>query len=408
MPDSVEELKQNLKKLNKARQNLPKDAREEKAELSREIKSIKKRLNAAQNPEALAQEAEKVEAAPRSDYQGEITVKENDFAGWDDFVNTNNASRYHVSEWKDILAKMGREVKFLSAKSNENETIGVLPIALTHSRLFGNYAVSLPYFNYGGPIGIADNVEDALIQHAYAQLRDWKVDYLELRDVKKRGQYHAREDKVCMKLSLQPFDSIDNLFLSLNAKVRSQAKKSLRDGLEVSWGGLELVEDYYRVFAHHMRDLGTPVYAKSFFTSILETFPNDAHLVVGYIDQKPVSCAFLLEHNNRWEIPWASTLRSAHRHNANMALYARILEEVIARKGTQFDFGRSSKDAPTYKFKKQWGAVEQQLYWYYSDPSRAQGLTTENAKFSLAIKAWQKLPVGVSKLIGPSIVRNLP
>ena len=408
MPDSAEALKHELKVLTKTRQKLPKDAREEKAELSRQIKSVKKRLNAAQNTDSPGVVLDEPEPARMANYDGQITVVENDLSGWEAFAESNNASHYHHHRWQDVLGEMGREAKYLVAKSDANEVLGILPIALTKSTLFGSYGVSLPYFNYGGPLGVAENVEDALIEYAYTRTADWNIDYVELRDVKKRAKYPAREDKVCMKLELQSFDSIESLFASFNAKVRSQAKKSLRDGLRVSWGGSHLLDDYYRVFAHHMRDLGTPVYAKSFFASILETFPADTHLVVGYIDSEPVSCAFLLEHKTHWEIPWASTLRRANRYNANMAMYARILEEVIARKGTQFDFGRSSKDAPTYKFKKQWGAVEQQLYWYYSDTSKAQSLTTDNVKFSLAIKAWQKLPVSLSKLLGPPIVRNLP
>ena len=39
-------------------------------------------------------------------------------------------------------------------------------------------------------------------------------------------------------------------------------------------GGRELVPEFYEVFARNMRDLGTPVYARRFFETILEEFPD--------------------------------------------------------------------------------------------------------------------------------------
>jgi hypothetical protein len=35
-------------------------------------------------------------------------------------------------------------------------------------------------------------------------------------------------------------------------------------------------------------------------------------------------------------------------------------------------------------------------------------LSPKNAKFSLAIRAWQSLPVAVSRVLGPPIVRHIP
>jgi hypothetical protein len=76
-----------------------------------------------------------------------------------------------------------------------------------------------------------------------------------------------------MRLALPP--DYETLLKAYPSKLRSQIKRAQKEGMDVRVGGEELLEDYYRVFARCMRDLGTPVYAKGFFQSIVETFPKE-------------------------------------------------------------------------------------------------------------------------------------
>ncbi len=403
------EVKRHIKSLTKARAGLAKDDRSGRVELSRQIKAAKQKLSKLNAETAATPTDEKELSVTRAYYTGSITVLDESLDGWNEFIAIQPASHYHSAEWRDVFKNvMKRELHYLSARSESNEILGVLPIAVTKSKIFGRYGVSLPYTNYGGPIGIAENVEMALIKSAFKLTTDWGLTHVELRDTKAHAGLRARTDKIGMLLNRQGMQRFADLLQSQSSKVRSQIKKSQSNGMTFQFGGTELLTDFYRVFAHHMRDLGTPVYGKEFFTSILAKFPEDTKLVVGYSGASPVSCAFLLVHNNEWEIPWASTLRSANRINANMALYASILEFVIQRGGTRFDFGRSTINAPTHKFKKQWGAIEVPCYWYYSDPAKAGALTTSSKKYAMAIKAWQHLPIPVANLLGPRLVRNLP
>jgi hypothetical protein len=93
-----------------------------------------------------------------------------------------------------------------------------------------------------------------------------------------------------------------------------------------------------------------------------------------------------------------------------MLLYWEVLKYAIDKHYTQFDFGRSSKDAGTYRFKQQWGAQPRQLYWHYwlKDGITLPALNPENPKYALAIKTWRQLPLSITIWLGPLIVRNLP
>src|SRR5690606_24643145 len=113
---------------------------------------------------------------------------------------------------------------------------------------------------------------------------------------------------------------------------------------------------------------------------------------------------------NMLEIPWASTVKSANAMDTNMWMYRKILEFAVREGYEFFDFGRSTRDSGTYRFKKQWGARAYEHYWYYLLPKGGSmpGLNPDNPKYKLLIATWKLLPVWLTKIIGPPLVKNIP
>ena len=71
-----------------------------------------------------------------------------------------------------------------------------------------------------------------------------------------------------------------------------------------------------------------------------------------------------------------------------------------------FDFGRSSLDEGTYKFKKQWGASPVPLPWQYisfGKDIRAGDSISENNAFRTAGEIWKRFPISLTKIIGPHL-----
>jgi FemAB-related protein (PEP-CTERM system-associated) len=207
-----------------------------------------------------------------------------------------------------------------------------------------------------------------------------------------------------------PADS-EELMNSFKAKLRSQIRRPMKENMTAKNGGLELLEDFYRIFALNMRELGTPVLPKAFFGNILREFLENAYIVAVYTETGvPVAASFLIRYKNVMEIPWASSLREYNRYSPNMLLYWESLTLAIKKKCRMFDFGRCTPDSGTYKFKKQWNSREHPLCWAYILPNgdSLPELNPENEKFSLAIKIWTKLPLGVTKILGPQIIKNIP
>src|SRR5204863_6015010 len=108
-------------------------------------------------------------------------------------------------------------------------------------------------------------------------------------------------------------------------------------------------------------------------------------------------------------VPWASSLRRHFALCPNVLLYWETLALACRDGFRRFDFGRSSRDSGTYGFKRQWGAEERPLY-YYQIPTRPGGgrtLSPADSHGALLVTFWRRLPVGVTRWVGPRVRKYL-
>jgi len=329
---------------------------------------------------------------------------------WNRYVESNPAaSIYHRAEWKELIKKtFGHGSYYFAARNNDGEIVGILPLIRLTSRLFGDFMVSMPYFNYGGAVADHPQIEQQLMQAAAAHATTLGVSHIEYRDDIPRDGLPVSTGKVNMILPLP--DNHEALWQSFTPKLRAQIRRPQRENVQILQGGEKYLEDFYTVFTRNMRDLGTPVYARSFFQQILDRFTGACRVMVIRLDNRPVAAGFLIGHRDTLEIPWASTIRDVNHFSMNMLLYWEVLKYAIDNDFRLFDFGRSSKDAGTYRFKQQWGAQPRQLYWHYwlQQGATLPSLNPANPRYALAIKIWRKMPLSMTNRLGPLIVKNLP
>lgn len=306
-----------------------------------------------------------------------------------------------------VQTSLGHDTRLFVAKHG-GQIVGLLPVVQLNSKLFGNYCVSMPFFNYGGVLADALPVAQKLLSAAKHWAQQCEARHVEYRYCGDANfNLPSKSDKVSFYLALP--NSVKALRAGFKSKLRSQIKKAESYAHEVRHGGTELIDDFYRVFSVNMRDLGTPVYGKNFFQALAHALGKQLSICVVYYDKKPAAAAIVIGHKDRLEIPWASTIRRYNPKSVNMLLYWQVLSWAVDNGYRSFDFGRCSTDAGTYKFKAQWGAVEMPLQWdYHLLAGEMPALNTKNKKFMLLIAIWKRLPVVVANLLGPNIVKYLP
>lgn len=339
-----------------------------------------------------------------------ITQLNTEIKLWDDFVHRQAAARCpHLAGWKKVIEdSFGHKCIYLMAGTNDGIN-GVLPLVHVRSRLFGSFLISVPYLNYGGILAEDSTTQQRLFDHARELAAERGAAYVELRhEARQLPEVPTKQHKVTMLLELP--DNPDTLWNQFKPKLRSQIRKPMKEGLTVHIGREEALAHFYEVFSVNMRDLGTPVYPRNFFANILKHFPSSTWICTILLNEQPVAAGFICGFRETLEIPWASSLREYNHLAANMLLYWSILEFAVKHGFKQFDFGRCSPGEGTHKFKAQWGAKEVPLHWQYwlANGNQLPELAPTNPKYQLAISVWQKLPLFVTRWVGPAIIRNIP
>lgn len=329
---------------------------------------------------------------------------------WDAFVNQHpGANRYHVWGWRRIFEEVfGHETVYLAARRGD-ELIGVLPLVILRSRVFGSFAVSLPFVDGGGVCSSDADAASELVIHARRVAKERRLSHVELRHVAQQfPELPVRQHKVGMSMPLLP--DAKQAWEALDRKVRNQVRKAEKSEMTARSGGVELVDAFYSVFKRNMRDLGTPVYPRRLFELTLRTFRDTARVFVVEKEKTVVAAGIALIHRDVIAVPWASSLREYRAQSPNNLLYWRMIEHAIASGCKTFDFGRSTPGEGTFQFKEQWGAQPVPLHWEYVmlNGGAPPELNPGNPKFKAAIATWKRLPVPVTAWLGPRIVRSIP
>ncbi len=328
---------------------------------------------------------------------------------WDAFVRENDGSHYLRAGWRRVfLRAFGRKSHYVLARRGDTVE-GILPLVSFSSPLFGRFLVSVPFLNRGGIVAVSDDARAALLAEAGRLVQETRSTFCELRHVDRVFlELPVRDAKVSMSLELP--DDPDVLWKSVGAKVRNLVRKAEKAGLTPRPGTPDDLPAFQDVFARNMRDLGTPVYSPRFFREVFREFPDDVSLTIVERDGRVASAGILVESGGFTEIHWAASRREMLRESPNMLLYWQCLSDSVARGLKEFCFGRSTEGSGPHRFKKQWGAQPTRLNWEYvlAPGAELPGLNPDNPKYRMAIETWRKLPLPLTRAIGPSIVRHLP
>jgi hypothetical protein len=95
---------------------------------------------------------------------------------------------------------------------------------------------------------------------------------------------------------------------------------------------------------------------------------------------------------------------------ANYYLTWELIQSLAESKITTLDFGRSPKEGGSHAYKSNWGPEEIPIFTDYLavDPQAIPDLKPENKKYARAIATWKKLPLAVTKIVGPRLARYFP
>ena len=292
------------------------------------------------------------------------SVGDRDFGRWDAYVlSHSDGTFFHRIGWRSIFSKVFRLKPHYLIAERDSEIVGILPLVLQKSLLFGDALISLPFCVQGGVLASTSGADAALTQAAIDFQRKKGVSNLEFRSRKAtRPGWMSRPDLYATFSRTLSCDDKENL-LAIPRKQRAVVRKSMESGLESEVNGD--MRDVFQVYAESVRNLGTPVFSRRYFSALAEVFGSDCETLTIKANGVPVSAVLSFFHGNTVMPYYGGGTTVARRNGANDFLYWELMRRAAARGCQKFDFGRSKAGTGAFAFKKNWGFVPDWLEYEY-------------------------------------------
>ncbi len=330
------------------------------------------------------------------------------------FVAENAGTIFQRPKWLQAVDRStGHKAAGLVAEKCGQIT-GWLPFSEVHSPLFGRALVSSGFGVGGGPLvalhdGANENTAHALCKSAEEVAIRSSCPSIELRNGDAPAGWHRWNDSHC-GFETDLADDDEQQLLAIPRKQRAEVRKSLKLDLEVSVGTQPADRAaHYAVYAASVHNLGTPVFPRALFDTMLDMFGDDADILTVRHQGEPVASVLSFYHGGAVLPYWGGGTFAARHLRANERMYYELMLHARNRGCERFDFGRSKTGSGPYNYKKNWGFEPQPLsYASWTAPGHEpRDLSPNNEAYSAKIELWKKLPLALANRIGPSIARGL-
>ena len=336
---------------------------------------------------------------------------------WDRFVlDHEDGTFFHRAGWRQVIeAAFGHRTQYVFAE-RDGAITGVLPLGQVKTLLFGNTLISVPFCVYGGPLAADAESAAALVAHAAGLRARTGASAVELRyrDPPAADRAAALDASgwvarpglyVTFRKPITAGDD-DNL-KAIPRKQRAMVRKGIQRGL-VSVVDRD-TDRLHRIYAESVRNLGTPVFAPRYFRLLAEVFGEDADVLTVLDGDTPVASVLNFYFRDEVLPYYGGGTAGARQRAGNDFMYWEVMRRAAARGCRVFDFGRSKEGTGSYAFKHNWGFVPAPLHYRFllAPGGTMPELNPLNPKFRLFIAAWKRLPLPLTRLLGPSIVRGL-
>jgi FemAB-related protein (PEP-CTERM system-associated) len=330
-------------------------------------------------------------------------------AEWDDFVKSSpSGTVFHLTSWRKTVERaLGRQCFSLVARRG-NRITGVFPISRAVSRLFGDSMVSMPLAVYGGICAEDRDSHDALLQAAGGLARRLGVQYIEIRNREESFPTSLPGRDLYVRFTQDLTPGPEKLLQQMPRDTRYAIRKSMKAGLE--WTeDLELAE-FYDIYAESVHRLGTPVFSKSLFECLQAEFSGQWRLFGVRKGKRAIAGVFCLYFKDQVLPYYAGALAEFYKDSPNNFMYWSLIAQSCAEGLRTFDFGRSKRGTGAFQFKSAWNMQVEQLPYRYllNHAKEVPQMSPLDKKFRLPVEVWKRLPFGLTKVIGPPLVRRIP
>jgi FemAB-related protein (PEP-CTERM system-associated) len=330
-----------------------------------------------------------------------------DAGRWDDFVHAcASGTFFHLSPWKRVIERaFGHRTHYLLAERAGLVT-GVLPLTQIRSVLFGSSLISNAFAVHGGPAAADDDSRRALDAAAARLMELLGVPVLEMRSATERADWQTKSGLYAtFRKPILP--AVEANLKAVPRKQRAMIRKGMQNGLRSEVDAD--VGRLHRIYAESVRNLGTPVFAKSYFQILAEEFSTCCDIVTVTGHGRALAAVLNFYFRDAVLPFYGGGVHAAREVAANDFMYWEVMRRACERGCRVFDFGRSKTGTGAFAFKRNWGFEPTPLDYQFrlAAGRKAPELNPLNPKFRLLVAGWRRLPLPLATRLGPLIVKGI-
>jgi FemAB-related protein (PEP-CTERM system-associated) len=333
-----------------------------------------------------------------------------DAGEWDAFVQQHPyGTVFHLTAWKRCIEKTFafRSTYLVATAGGEIE--GVLPLFLVQNPILKKALISVPFAVYGGILADSDGVLHALYDQANALGRELGVEYIDLRNGYPEQAPAPSNVSQYATFTKTLSGTEEELLETLPKKTRNMVRKALKTPFKTKVE-TEDITNFESLHSRTLRRLGTPSFPKEHFRAILANFRGKVDIREVVLNDRVMAVSMNFYFRGNMHTYYAAADPEFSALAPNTYMYFDHLRWAGQNGYEIFEFGRSKKGTGPFEFKTHWGTEMRELPYnmVLVRGTQVPNYSPTNSKFSLAIDLWRRLPLPVTRVLGPKLIRMFP
>lgn len=330
-------------------------------------------------------------------------INQQDYKKW-----VLNEHIFHSIEWMTIIKEcfgINHKIAFLK---NNNKIVASIPFINFFNLIKGQSALPLHFSGYSGSIVATNEIDKKEILNyffSYCKKNKFYTQVPELSII--RGHeyfsgYSIYKMKIDFRLSIEK-----QVLDRANKRVRSYIKNAIDSNLSSSFGGLELLNEFYKLYLQNMKELGSPPLPRVFFKKVFNYLPQITRILLVKNQNKNCSGMFVIKVS---EIElYAFSICTPRFYQTKLSSYFTYIQAIKEANNigcSVMNFGRSIDGTGTSIFKKRYGLKDTPLMIYSVD-KKWTVLNPDNSVLRYVVRIWKKLPIPLTKLGGKVLSKHI-
>ncbi len=240
------------------------------------------------------------------------------------------------------------------------------PLVFVESKLFGNRLISIPFVDFGGPIGkfdaqfIVDSIQhmkkQSNLKHIEIRLNTFMENYEKTEKVLFEEGFSKESNRSQFILELKDEEELWNSFNRITRKGIRKAHKS--DLVIKEIDNERELKNFYKMYLESMRDFGTPQHSYKYFENLSTIAKENFKGLNCYKDDVLISSLIVLHSKSYMYAAYNFSKSEYLKYQPNDLLYWEMIKWAVDNNIQYFDFGQCEPKAKEgthaygiYKFK---------------------------------------------------------